>query len=101
MDSNGTGVLDLDGIRGLLSEVGFKVPREEVVIECAVQCGLPRSTTEFYFEDVLMVSRAFSECEGFARAEIEDFRETFKQNDADNSGSIDAVELGGVLRWMG
>jgi len=100
-DSNGEGALSLDSACALLSDLGYLMPRPNVVEDCAAKCGLGRMRTEFYFDDILMIARCFRECEGFTMVEVEEFREVFLANDSDGSGEIDNIELGGVLRWLG
>jgi Ca2+-binding EF-hand superfamily protein len=101
LDLTGIGFLDLEGIVALLLDLGFKMPRHEVVEECAASCGIHKGRTEFYYEDVLLIVRAYRESEGYLKSEIEDFKNVFDGHDDDKSGTIDEAELGSVLRGLG
>jgi Ca2+-binding EF-hand superfamily protein len=100
-DLDGTGTLDINGVVALISDVGFKMPTEEAVLECAAKCGVPPDRTEYYFDDALSMAHAFRAVEGFSRSDFAEIKEVFKHNDRDDSGAIDVVELGSVLRWLG
>jgi len=93
------GAVDLAGVVDFLHEMDFITATELLVKEIIEDVGIQGE--QYPFADVYMIYRHARQSEGFRKAELEEFKEAFVNYDTNNSGAVDVVELGGVLRWLG
>lgn len=94
------GTLSLRGACRIFEKLGYISVMQAAVEECAVARGV-RSHHGMSFDDMYQLLQEFKACEGFLKADIDEYRRVFEKHDLDRSGAINVVELGGALRWLG
>jgi Ca2+-binding EF-hand superfamily protein len=83
-----------------LSDLGYYVS-EEAVWEILESIGDTESLEYLTLEELMAFLRGYRICEGFSQAEMEELEESFNAEDIGRTGSINALELGRVLRSCG
>jgi len=98
-DRSGSGRLDRSEVMSLLRHVGY-LPEHEAITHALIDAGVDISQ-DLGKADLYRFLDMYRRREGLSRDEIIEIDGAFKRYDRDQSDSINAVEVGKVLRWMG
>mmetsp|Transcript_26414 Transcript_26414/g.48323 ORF Transcript_26414/g.48323 Transcript_26414/m.48323 type:complete len:954 (+) Transcript_26414:52-2913(+) len=87
-----------------LSDLGYFVS-EEAVWDILDQLGECEDEEYLSLEELAAFIRMYRQTGGFTQAELAELQDVFDReqtgNDPEDEGSIDALELGKILRWFG
>jgi calmodulin len=83
-----------------LNDLGYYVS-EDTVNELLDSLGETESVEYLTLEELMAFLRAYRRCEGFAQEEMKELEEAFNAEDIGKTESINALELGRILRNFG
>jgi len=86
-------------VRCLMQQIGYE-PLDAVIQEVLEDLGIEEDGT-LDFNDFFHFVQAFKECDGLPACEVEMYEDAFQQFDTDDSGCMDVIELGNVMRNLG
>jgi len=98
-DADGSGQLDASELVKCIQSFGFE-PLKKRLAECLKEVDADGSGT-LNFEEFVQIMWLYRRTEGFTGEQLEELQAAFKKFDKDNSGEIDAMELGDLLRNEG
>jgi len=96
----GQETVDAEAALSIIHQLGYITATWEVITDWAQDLGLA-DRVDFSLDDLYMLFTKVHANEGFGKAELKEISSAFLLHDTNNSGSVDVVELGGVLRWLG
>eukprot|EP00931_Biecheleriopsis_adriatica_P003611 TRINITY_DN105407_c0_g1_i1.p1 TRINITY_DN105407_c0_g1~~TRINITY_DN105407_c0_g1_i1.p1 ORF type:complete len:1101 (+),score=239.35 TRINITY_DN105407_c0_g1_i1:77-3379(+) len=98
-DKDNSGKIDVSELHPLLQELGYK-PLRAVVDEVLEEVDY-EADAELDYEELFHFLLIFKQRDGFTKRELEQCNMVFHKYDHDKSDSIDAHELGDMLRFLG
>lgn len=93
------GFLDEDEIRLVLHRVGY-TPLRAVILDLIEAVG-PLKGNVMDFDEFVEMMEIFRTNNGFTRNEVKEFRQSFDMFDTDQSGEVDVIQVGHILRSLG
>mmetsp|Transcript_14173 Transcript_14173/g.32094 ORF Transcript_14173/g.32094 Transcript_14173/m.32094 type:complete len:1159 (-) Transcript_14173:19-3495(-) len=98
--TNDHGMYSLETATQVFHSLGYHMASEKIILECAGKRA-GEVTHGVLLEDLYAAVQRYRDHEGFLLSEIEEFKAIFNDFDRNGSNSIDVIEAGGVLRWLG
>lgn len=98
-DTNQNHRIDREELFTLLRNLGY-MPDADAIDEALVDAGMD-THTELNRGELFSFLDIYRKREGLTREEITEIDAAFKRYDLDHSGTITAVHVGKLLRWMG